>query len=368
MPNKLTIPLLDLSSQYIPLKKEILEAISTILDTKQFINGPNVEKCEAAIASYSDTNFGIGVTSGSDALIASLIGLDIKPGDEVITTPFTFFATVGAISRVGAIPVFVDINPKTFNINPYLIEEKITKKTRAIIPVHLFGQMADMDPIMKLAKIHNLAVIEDAAQSIGATYKEKKSGSIGDVGCLSFFPSKNLGCCGDGGMIVTQNEMLAKKLKSIRNHGEVTRYHHQFIGGNFRLDALQAAILLLKLPELDRQHNQRKINASFYNTHLKNVTIPYIDPSCDTIYNQYSIRTKTRDSLCAHLKENQIDHAIYYPRPMHLQECFVNLGYKIGDFPESEKAANEILSIPIYPGLSEKQLSYVATTINKAPI
>lgn len=360
------IPLLDLAPQYEPIKDQILKVMEEILDSKQFINGPKVDQFEKELAIYCESNYSIGMTSGSDTLIVALMAIDIKPGDEVITTPFTFFATVGAITRMGAIPIFVDINPETFNIDVTKIEEKITKKTKAIMPVHLFGQMAEMDPIMAIAKKHNLTVIEDSAQSIGATYKGKKACSIGDMGSLSFFPSKNLGCCGDGGALITQDEALAKKIKSLRNHGEVTRYHHQYIGGNFRLDALQAAILSIKLPLLEQQHEKRIKNAEVYNQNLKENKIkkPIIHKDCKSIYNQYTLRVENRDKFQTYLTENGIGSAIYYPRPMHIQECFEYLGHKEGDFKESERAAKEVISIPIYDGLTEKQLDKICNVIN----
>ncbi len=361
-----SIPLLDLTPQYEPIREQVLKTFEAVFDSKQFINGPKVDEFELELAAYCEVAHSIGVTSGSDALIVALMALDIKPGDEIITTPFTFFATAGAITRVGAVPVFVDINPDTFNIDPALIESKITSKTKAIIPVHLFGQMAEMDPIMAIAAKHHLAVIEDAAQSIGATYKGKKAGSIGTIGCLSFFPSKNLGCCGDGGAMTTQDDVLAKKIKSLRNHGEVTRYHHQYIGGNFRIDALQAAILSIKLPLLETQHQKRIQNAHFYTQHLTSSAIqrPVIHPDCGSIYNQYTLRIKNRAQFQAYLTEKGIGSAIYYPRPMHIQECFAYLGYKEGDFPESERAAAEVLSIPIYDGLTQTQLERVCEVIN----
>jgi dTDP-4-amino-4,6-dideoxygalactose transaminase len=293
------------------------------------------------------------------------MSLDIGVGDEVITTPFTFFSTVGCIVRAGAKPVFVDIDPRTFNINAKLIESAVTEKTKAIMPVHLFGQMADMDPIMEIANKHNLAVIEDAAQSITSTYKGRKAGSIGTVGCFSFFPSKNLGGIGDGGMTVTNDEQLYNQLFIMRNHGGEPKYHHSYVGGNFRLDPIQAAALLVKLPHLNGWSEARRRNADYYGKRFAGTVVqtPYVSPDCVTIYNQYCIRVARRDEVMAHLREKNIGCEIYYPVPAHLQECFGYLGYKEGDMPESEKAAKEVLALPIYPELTDEMKDYVADTI-----
>jgi len=295
--------------------------------------------------------------------------LEICPGDEVITSPFTFFATIGCITRTGAKPVFADIDPKTYNIDPALIEKVITDKTKAIIPVHLYGQMVDMDAIMTLADKHGLAVIEDAAQSITSTYKGKKAGSIGTTGCFSFFPSKNLGGIGDGGMIVTNDEELYDRLVIMRNHGMNPKYYHKFVGANFRLDPIQAVALLVKLPYLDQWSEARRRNAEYYNKKFKGsvVKTPYISPDCVSVYNQYCIRVPRRDKLVAYLRESDIGCDIYYPLPLHLQECFAYLGYKKGDFPEAEKAAKEIMALPIYPELSDKMKQYVVDTILSFP-
>jgi dTDP-4-amino-4,6-dideoxygalactose transaminase len=293
------------------------------------------------------------------------MSLDIGVGDEVITTPFTFFSTVGCIVRAGAKPVFVDIDPRTFNINAELIESAVTKKTKAIMPVHLFGQMADMDPIMEIANKHNLAVIEDAAQSITSTYKGRKAGSIGTVGCFSFFPSKNLGGIGDGGMIVTNDEQLYDQLIIMRDHGQKPQYYYKYVGGNFRLDPIQAAALLVKLPHLDEWSQARRCNADYYNKKFAETRVktPYVSPDYVSIYNQYVIRIPKRDEVTDHLKKNNIGFGIYYPLPMHLQECFAHLGYKEGDLPKSEKAAKEVLALPIYPELTDEMKDYVADTI-----
>jgi dTDP-4-amino-4,6-dideoxygalactose transaminase len=359
------VPLLDLKAQYKTIKDEILEEVAKVLQSQRCIGGPKVEEFEKAVAKVSDCKYAVGVSSGTDAILNTLMSLEIGEGDEVITTPFTFFATAGCIARVGARPVFVDIDPKTFNINPELIEAAVTEKTRAIIPVHLFGQMADMDRIMDVANKHGLAVIEDAAQSISSTYKGKKAGSVGTAGCFSFFPSKNLGGIGDGGMVVTNDEELYHRLFIMRNHGSEPKYYHKFVGGNFRLDPIQAVALLVKLPHLDEWSEARRQNAAYYNKKFEGTVVhtPYIDPNCVTIYNQYVIRVPRRDELFEHLKEKNIGCEIYYPVPMHIQECFAYMGYKEGDFPESEKAANEVLALPVYPELTDEMQEYVAKTI-----
>jgi len=361
------VPLLDLKAQYATIKDEVLAAVSEVLESQRCIGGPKVAELEEKTAAISDCKFAVGVSSGTDAILNSLMSLDIGAGDEVITTPFTFFATVGCIARAGAKPVFVDIDPKTFNINSALIASAVTEKTKVIMPVHLFGQMADMDPIMEIANKNNLAVIEDAAQSITSTYKGRKAGSIGTVGCFSFFPSKNLGGIGDGGMIVTNDEQLYERLFVMRNHGSKPKYYHKYIGGNFRLDAVQAAALLVKLPHLNEWSEGRRRNAAYYGKKFAGTVVktPYINPDCVTIYNQYVIRVPRRDELVAYLREKNIGCAIYYPVPIHLQECFRYLGYKEGDFPESEKAAKEVLAIPVYPELTDEQLRYVASEIEE---
>ena len=361
----MNVPLLDLRAQYSILKDEVLDAVSQVLESQRCIGGPKVTELEEKVATVSDCKFAVGVSSGTDAILNSLMSLDIGNGDEVITTPFTFFATVGCIARTGAKPVFVDIDPETFNINPDLIESVVTEKTKAIMPVHLFGQMADMDPIMEVANKYSLAVIEDAAQSITSTYKNRKAGSIGTVGCFSFFPSKNLGCAGDGGMIVTNDENMHDRLKIMRNHGANPKYYHKYIGGNFRLDPIQAVILLVKLRYLDSWSQARRNNAVFYNERFAKTVVktPYINPDCKSIYNQYIIRVPKRDELAAHLKEQGIGCEIYYPVPMHLQECFEYLGYKRGDLPQAEKAAKEVLAIPTYPELTDEMKAHICQTI-----
>jgi dTDP-4-amino-4,6-dideoxygalactose transaminase len=359
------VPLLDLKAQYAGIRDEVLAQINEVLDSQQCIGGPKVEALEKAVAAISDCKYAVGVASGTDAILSALMSLEIGPGDEVVTTPFTFFATAGCIARVGAKPVFVDIDPKTFNMDPAKIEGAITDKTAAIMPVHLFGQMADMDSIMAVAGQASLAVIEDAAQSITSTYKGRKAGSIGTAGCLSFFPSKNLGGIGDGGMVVTNDKNLYKRLVIMRNHGSEPKYYHKYIGGNFRLDPIQAAALLVKLPHLEKWSGKRRKNAKYYNKRFKGTVVktPHISRDCESIYNQYVIRVARRDELIAHLRKNDIGCEVYYPVPLHLQECFIYLGYKRGDCPEAEAAAQEVLALPIYPELTDDMKDYVAETV-----
>jgi dTDP-4-amino-4,6-dideoxygalactose transaminase len=370
------IPLLDLKAQYATIKAEINAAIQEVLESQHFILGPKVDQCEKAIAAYSQCSHGIGVSSGSDALLACLMAENIGAGDEVITTPYTFFATVGAISRLGATPVFVDIDPVTYNLDIAQIPAKITKKTRAIIPVHLFGQMADMDPIMSLAREYGLVVIEDAAQAIGAEYKGRRAGSIGHYGCFSFFPSKNLGAIGDGGMVVTNDAQRAENVRILRNHGAKPKYHHRVVGGNFRLDAIHAAVVLAKLPYLDRwtagrQRNARILDELFSGSGLSAgedgdaIVGRPAAVSSRHIFNQYVIRVCRRDELQGYLRGKGVGTEVYYPVAMHMQECFAYLGYPVGAFPESERAAKQTLALPIQPELTEPQLRYVAECIRE---
>jgi dTDP-4-amino-4,6-dideoxygalactose transaminase len=359
------VPLLDLKAQYAGIKDEVLAAVSEVLESQVCILGPRVEELEQRIAALSDCRYGVGVSSGTDALLAALMALEIGAGDEVITPSFTFFATGGCVTRAGATPVFVDIDPRTYNIDPEQIERAITPRTKAIIPVHLFGQMCDMDPIMEIATRHHLYVIEDAAQAVSSTYKGRKAGSMGTVGCFSFYPSKNLGGAGDGGMLVTNDADLRERLLVMRSHGSKPKYHHKVIGGNFRLDPLQAAILLVKLPHLEAWSEARRQNAARYDQEFAESVIgtPWISPDTQSIYNQYVIRVQGRDELIAHLRAAQIGTEIYYPVPLHLQECFGNLGYREGELPESERAAREVLALPIYPELAREQIEFVASTI-----
>ncbi|MDD2696655.1 MAG: DegT/DnrJ/EryC1/StrS family aminotransferase [Candidatus Pacebacteria bacterium] len=350
---------LDLTAQYKSIKGEIDETIKRVLENTVFIGGKEVEEFEKEIARFCDVKYAIGLNSGTDALFLSLKAIGVGPGDEVITTPFTFIATAGVIANCGAKPIFVDINPKTFNIDPSKIEEKITERTKAILPVHLFGQMADMDEIMEIARKHNLFVVEDAAQAIGAEYKGKKAGTIGDLGCFSFFPSKNLGAYGDGGMVVTNSDELAEKIRLLKNHGSSPKekYLNLIIGTNSRLDALQAAILRVKLKYLSKWSKERAEKASYYNEELKKVgdiVTPIISSDRNHIFHQYTIRSKSRDELQKYLKEKEIPTMIYYPLPLHLQPAFKDLAYKEGDFPEAEKVSKEVLSLPIYPEISQE--------------
>jgi len=359
------VPLLDLKAQYAKIKDEVLAAVSEVLESQRCIGGAKVEELEKAVAEISDCKYAVGTSSGTDAILNTLMSLEIGAGDEVITTPFTFFSTVGCIARAGAKPVFVDIDPKTYNIDSMKVAEAVTEKTRAVMPVHLYGQMADMEPIVEVAKKHNIAVIEDAAQSITSTYKGRKAGSIGTAGCFSFFPSKNLGGIGDGGMIVTNDEKFYQRVFIMRNHGMEPKYYHSFIGGNFRLDPIQAAALLVKLPYLNEWSEARRRNAEYYSKRFEGtvVQVPYISSNCVTIYNQYVIRVPRRDEVVAHLKQNNIGCEIYYPVPMHLQKCFAYLGFGQGDFPESEKAAKEVMALPIYPELTDEMKDLVVDTL-----
>ncbi|NLO90804.1 MAG: DegT/DnrJ/EryC1/StrS family aminotransferase [Elusimicrobia bacterium] len=370
------VPLLDLKAHHAPLMGEILEAIKGVAESNAFILGPQTKQLEASVAAYSNTRHAIGLSSGSDALLAALMALDLKPGDEVITPTYSFFATAGAVARLGAKPVLADIDLSTFNIDVKQIEKLITKKTRAIIPVHLYGQCADMKPILAIAAKHGLKVVEDAAQSIGAEYSDgKRAGSMGDIGCFSFFPSKNLGCWGDGGMVVAQNDALGEKLEVLRSHGSKPKYHHKIIGGNFRLDEIQSAVLNVKLKHLDSWTAKRQANAKLYTKLFrsagldkKGVTLPepvYAASGAKHfhIYNQYVLLVPRRDEMKAFLAEKGIGSEIYYPVPFHMQECFRYLGYRQGDFPLAEKAASTSLALPIYPELTQEQQAYVVETI-----
>jgi len=371
------VPLLDLKAQLQPLESDIKRAVNEVIDSTRYIMGPKVEELETKIAGYVDAKHGIGVTSGTDALLISLMALDVGPGDLVVTTPYSFFATAGVIARLNATPVLVDIDPQTYNIDPTALrawferETDKRKKVKAIIPVHLYGQCADMDPILEVARQYNVAVIEDAAQAIGARYPSqqgtRKAGAMGTMGCFSFFPSKNLGCIGDGGMVVTNDDELAAKLKKLRNHGAQPKYFHALVGGNFRLDPVQAAVLLVKLPHLDKWHEGRQKNATYYDEHMNidAVTKPAIAYKREYhIYNQYVIAVpENRDGLRHFLAENQIGHEVYYPVPFHEQECFKYLGYKTGDFPHSEYAARHTIALPIYPELTTEMQDMVIQKI-----
>ena len=365
------IPLLDLKAQYATIRDEVREAIDRVIDSQHFILGPEVEAFEHDVADYCGCAFAIGVSSGSDALLVSLMAADIGAGDEVITTAFSFFASAGAIARVGARPVFVDIDPRDHNIDARRIEAAVTPRTRAILPVHLFGQMADMDPIMDLAKTHGLVVIEDAAQAIGAEDRGRRAGSIGQYGCFSFFPSKNLGGFGDGGLVTTNDPALAERLRLLRGHGAKPKYHSRVIGGNFRLDALQAAVLRVKLRHLDGWTEGRRRNAARYRallgalpaTSRRRVTAPADVPMRRHIYNQFVVRTADRDGLRAHLERARIGTEIYYPMPLHRMDAFAYLGHHAGDFPESERAAADSLALPIYAELTDDMQRRVVDAI-----
>ena len=363
------IPLLDLKAQYQPIRSEILAAIEATCDDQGFILGPRVVALEQAVSAYVGSSSAVGVASGSDALLLSLMALGVKAGDEIITVPFTFFATAGAISRLGAKPVFVDIRPDTFNMDPALIERAITARTKAIVPVHLFGQCADMDAIGQIAKRRGIGVIEDACQAIGAARGRSRAGVLGDLACFSFFPSKNLGGFGDGGMVTTNNKELADTVAMLRVHGSRVRYVHEAIGINSRLDALQAAVLSVKLKYLDQWAEGRLRNAARYRQLfadgklLDRVTLPVVEAANHHVFNQFTVRVPKRDQLRAHLKAKGVGTEVYYPLSMHLQNCYRDLGYQKGSFPVSEQAAAEVLSLPIYAELKEDQLIYVVESI-----
>ncbi|MBK8946960.1 MAG: DegT/DnrJ/EryC1/StrS family aminotransferase [Ignavibacteriae bacterium] len=393
------VPLLDLKAQYQSLKKELDEAILKVAESQYFILGPEVQKLEESTCKYLGVKRAIGVSSGTDALLIALMAIDILPGDEVIVPTYSFFATAGVVSRLNAIPVFVDSDPVTFNIDSNKIVEKITNKTKAIIPVHLYGQSGDMDPIMKIAKNYNLKVIEDGAQAISTQYKDGKCvGTIGDIGCYSYFPSKNLGCFGDGGMVVTNNEELADKIKILRVHGGEPKYYHSVIGGNFRIDAIQAAVLNVKLPHLDSWSEKRRKNAELYNSLFKTFGLSEEEGKIEFdsknkvllpkaiyknsefgiqnselknyhIYNQYIIRVEKRDAMRNFLTENGIATEIYYPVPFHKQECFQDVmkssKFKNQTFPVADFAADNSIALPIYPELTEEQITYVVDKINE---
>jgi dTDP-4-amino-4,6-dideoxygalactose transaminase len=362
------VPLLDLKPQFAQIKEKVVPEVLQIMETQGFILGPRVEKMEEELARYIGVKHAVGVSSGTDAILLALMTLKIGPGDEVITTPFTFFATAGCIARVGAKAVFVDIDPVTFNIDPEKIESAITPRTKAIMPVHLFGQCADMAAIKKIADTYKLPIIEDCAQAIGSKYGTQQAGAIGTMGCYSFFPSKNLGCFGDGGLVTTNDDELVKRLKMLRVHGGERQYFHREVGMNARLDALQAAVISVKLPFLAGWTEHRRQNAARYNQLLQGNTAlktPPAHENCFHIYNQYTIRTTQRDELKQFLTDREVGCAIYYPLCLHEQECFANWGYKKGQFPVAEKAALEVLSLPIYPELAPEGLEFVAASLNE---
>jgi dTDP-4-amino-4,6-dideoxygalactose transaminase len=368
-PPQLAFPFLDLKAQYRSIKAEVDSAVQRVMESQYFILGPEVLALEGEIARYIGAPYGIGCANGSDAILLALMALGIGPGDEVITVPFTFVATAGSVARLGAKPVFVDIDPVTYNLDPHKLAAAITPRTRAILPVHLFGMAADMDAIGAIAKAHDIPVIEDAAQAIGATYAGQRVGNLGVCGCFSFFPSKNLGGAGDGGMLTTGDPDVADRLYVLRTHGSRTKYDYELIGMNSRLDALQAAILRVKLPHLDawsagRQRNAGRYNQLFRELKLdRHLTLPEIAPRCSHIYNQYVIRAPQRDGLKEHLRHAGIPSEIYYPSPLHLEAAFAYLGYGAGDFPESERASQEVLALPIFPELKADQQKMVVDSI-----
>jgi len=366
-----TVPLLDLTIQYASVAEEIQDAIMRVIESQRFILGPEVEALEKELAEYCECSHAVGVSSGSDAILVSLMALEIGAGDEVITSPFTFFATVGSIVRLGAKPVFADIEPDTFNIDPVHLERLISTKTKAILPVHLFGQCAEMDPVLDIAQRARIPVIEDAAQAIGARYKGRAAGSMGTTGCFSFFPSKNLGAFGDGGLVTTNDGELAARIKILRNQGAEPKYHHRVLGGNFRLDALQAAVLRVKLKYLDMWSEKRHSNAEFYTRCLTSeqwaggVIVPPVVKQDRHVFNQYVIRANRRDELKAFLDGSGIGSEIYYPKPLHEQECVVKRLGAVGKFPVSEEAAETVLALPIYPELTAAQQEYVLSKLRE---
>jgi dTDP-4-amino-4,6-dideoxygalactose transaminase len=364
----MNVPLLDLRAQFQTIRGEVMAAVERVFESQHFILGPEVESFERDAAEYCRIKHAIGCGSGSDALLLALTALGVGPGDEVVTASFSFFATAGSIARLGARPVFVDISPDDFNLDPNLIERAITPRAKAVLPVHLFGQCAEMDAIREVADRHNLPVIEDAAQAIGAGYCERRAGAMGAVGCFSFFPSKNLGGAGEGGLMTTDDDDLAEKLRLLRVHGMRPKYYHKVVGVNSRLDALQAAVLGVKLKYLDRWSDARRRNAEHYDklfaeAGVEEVTTPVVRPNRRHIFNQYTIRCSRRDELMDFLKRQGVGSEIYYPAPLHLQECFAHLGYKPGDLPATELASRECLSLPIYPELTEEMRRYVVEKI-----
>jgi len=365
----MSVPMLDLQAQYRPIRDQILEVVTRVCDSQRFIMGPEIEGLEQELAAMIGVTHAVGVSSGTDALLLAMMALGIGAGDEVITSTYSFFATAGCVARLGATPVFVDIDPVTCNIDPALMAAAITPRTKAIIPVHLYGQAADLDPIVETARRAGVAVIEDAAQAIGARYKGRVVGADGRVGCFSFFPSKNLGAFGDGGLITTNDDDLIAVLRRRRVHGADRQYYHQVIGGNFRLDALQAAVLRVKAPHLAgwteaRRRNAVRYDALFTEAGLAGrVTLPVELPDRYHIFNQYIVRVPERDAVKAHLESRGVGCAIYYPVPFHEQECFAYLGYRAGQFPHAERAARETLALPIYGELTEAQQRYVVQSI-----
>ena len=363
----MTVPLLDLRSQYATIREDLDAAVRRVMESARFIGGPEVSGLEEEVARYSQCAHGVGVASGTDALLLSLWALGVGPGDEVITSAYSFFASAGTITNNGATPVFVDIDLRSYNLDPLRLEAAFTPRTRAVVAVSLFGQCCDLPAIKAVCDRHQAYLIEDAAQSIGSEWEAKRSGSLGDFGCFSFFPSKNLGAAGDAGMVVTQNPEFADKVRMLREHGARPKYYHSLVGTNSRLDALQAAILRVKLKHLDRWSEARARNAALYNSLFEGsrAVRPYHDPRTRHIYNQYVLCVPRRDELRKFLTERGIGHEVYYPVPLHLQKCFASLGYQEGDMPNAEAAAKESLALPVYPELTEEQLRYVAATVRE---
>jgi len=361
----MTVPLLDLKAQYADIRTDIDNAVRSVMESTRFIGGPEVSGLEEEVARYSQCAHGIGCASGTDALLLALRALSIGPGDEVITTAYSFFASAGTIANVGGTPVFVDIDPRTYNLDPHRLEAAITARTKAVVAVHLYGQCCDLAAVKAICDKRKLFLIEDAAQAIGAEWEGKRAGSVGDFGAFSFFPSKNLGAAGDGGMIVTRDAELADKVRLLREHGSRPKYYHSIVGTNSRLDALQAALLRVKLRHLDRWSEARARNAALYDSLFEGSRVgrPYHDPRTRHIYNQYVIRVPKRDELRQFMADRGVGTEVYYPVPLHLQKCFSMLGHKTGDMPHSEAAARETLALPIYPELSEEQIRYVAANV-----
>ena len=367
--SKLTVPLLDLKQQYAAIREEVQGALSIVFESQHFISGPQLQSLEKEIASYVGTRFAVGVGSGTDALMLSLRALGVGPGDEVIVPAFTFFATAECVSLLGATPVFADIEPRTFTLDPDDAAARITERTRAIIPVHLYGQAADMEAILGLARRHALHVVEDNAQAIGATYRGKRTGALADAGCISFYPSKNLGAWGDGGMVVTDSEQIAHRVRSLRDHGSSEKYRSEEVGWNSRLDEIQAAVLRVKLRHLDAWNQQRRRHAAAYDSFLQplqGVIIPVSAPWGEHVYHQYTIRVPRRDVVQKTLAEQGVVTAVYYPLPLHLQAAYGSLGWQPGSLPESERASSEVLSLPMYPELSTAQIECVADILRHA--
>lgn len=366
----MNVPLLDLQAQYVSLRDDLQRAVERVMSSQRFVLGDEVRGLENSIADYCETKHAIGCASGSDALLLALMALDVKAGDEVITTPFSFFATAACITRLGARPVFVDIDPRTYNIDVSQVADAVTSRTKAIMPVHLYGQCAAMDPLLDVSKRRGVPIVEDAAQAIGAADKGRPAGSMGLIGCFSFYPTKNLGGAGDGGMLTTNDDDVAARLRRLRAHGGANEYEHDEVGINSRLDELQAAVLRIKFPSLDRWSNERAQKAAVYTKLLNEAELsfslapPHVREDGRHIFHQYVIRVPgNRDALTEHLKSRGVGTKVYYPIPLHLQPCFNYLGYKEGQFPESESAANETLALPVYPELSEEQQVYVVDSI-----